>query len=301
MISAPSLPHDAAESLRRPDVGLNGFPLRVETHSAPESRKVWSPIVLYRKHNGNGARRVTRRDIQRQGSVAESELLAVRGLQIPLRFRAVGSLIEHIPIRRRHDDSRAVMILKEFRATVVIGVSMRHDGVFDIGRVQTQLLHPAGDLFFDRIVKDGVEDDDALRRRDRPHSVFGLAEKVQVVKNLYGFGIPRRPVRRPLLPTPASARAAALAARRWPTLPSRPRHCTRASRSRPVALKVEQILKIFAGGGLCGSDVCIGSIVCILSRQCQDGQQQTKSDPHKPPCNRGAEVHRYQIECHFGR
>ena len=54
------------------------------------------------------------------------------------------------------------MLLKEPRATVVIGMSMADDGIFDMGGVQTQLLHPADHLVFDRIIKNGVEDDDAL-------------------------------------------------------------------------------------------------------------------------------------------
>ena len=78
---------------------------------------------------------------------------------------------------------------------------------------------PADNLLFDRIVKDGVEDDDALRRRDRPHGVLGLAEEVEVVEDLHRFGIPRRAVGRPRLasappPRPAACAAACAAARR---------------------------------------------------------------------------------------
>ena len=82
---------------------------------------------------------------------------------VALRLGAEGSLVEHVPVRRRHDHSRAVMFLQEPRAAIVIGMSMAHDCVFDVGRIQTQLLHSAGYLVFDRIVKDGVQNNDAFR------------------------------------------------------------------------------------------------------------------------------------------
>src|SRR5580698_6457374 len=116
-------------------------------------------------------------------------------------------------------------------------MSMAHHGIFNIGRIQTQLLHPANDLIFDRIIKNRVQDDDALRSRDRPHGVLGLAEKIEIVEDLHRLGIPRGPLRRPLLsaPTTASRRR-----RRWRCT----RWCPLTSRTRPVALKGEQILKI---------------------------------------------------------
>src|ERR1700735_3707832 len=97
--------HDAAESLRRLDVELNAFPIWIESHTAPESRKGRRPVVLYRKYRGDGAWRMPRRDVERQSGVAEHELLAVGGLHVALGLRADGSLIEHIPVRRRHDHS----------------------------------------------------------------------------------------------------------------------------------------------------------------------------------------------------
>ncbi len=53
------------------------------------------------------ARHMSGRDIERQNGFAESECLTVGALDIPLRLRAVGSLIEHISIRRRHDFKQA--------------------------------------------------------------------------------------------------------------------------------------------------------------------------------------------------
>ena len=73
----------------------------------------------------------------------------------------------------------------------MIGMRVSDDGVFDRGRVETQLFQPAGNFFFDGIVKDRVDRDDAFRRRDGPHGILGLAEEVQVVEHLHRFGIPR--------------------------------------------------------------------------------------------------------------
>src|SRR5712691_7412189 len=110
---------------------------------------------------------------------------------------------------------------------------MTDDGVLDIGRIQTQLLHPAGNLFFYGVVKDRIEDDDALRRRDAPHGVLGLADEIQVVKHLDRFGIPRGSLGRPLLPLPA-ALAATL-----PTLRSRRGALAGSCRARAEALEIE--------------------------------------------------------------
>jgi hypothetical protein len=48
-------------------------------------------------------------------------------------------------------------------------------------------------------------------------------------------------------------------------------------------LKVEQILKILARRSFRGSDVRIGSIVCVLGHQRGDSQHRDKRDPHIPP------------------
>src|SRR5262249_11153156 len=91
------------------------------------------------------------------------------------------------------------MLLKVPRATVMIGVRVTDDRVFDVGWIQTRLFHAADNLIFDGIIEDRVENDDSLRGRDRPHGVLGLAEEVKVVEHLHRFGMPRRSVRRPRL------------------------------------------------------------------------------------------------------
>src|SRR5262245_49959650 len=91
------------------------------------------------------------------------------------------------------------MVLKELRAAVVIGVSVSDNCIFNVGRIQTQLLHPACNFFFNGIVENRIDHDDSLRCRDGPHRVFGLAEEMQVVEHLHGFGIPRGSIRRTCL------------------------------------------------------------------------------------------------------
>ena len=56
----------------------------------------------------------------------------------------------------------------------------------------------------------------------------------------------------------------------WSSASTRARRSAWTSRARPVALKGEQILKIFTRRGFRGSDVCVGGIVCTLSHQSGD-------------------------------
>src|SRR5215467_3494854 len=105
---------------------------------------------------------------------------------------------------------------------------MTHDGILDRGWVQPQLLHSSDNFIFDRVIKDGVEYDNAFGGRDGPDRVLGLPEKVEVIKDLHWFGMPTRSIGRSCRPlaAPATARCSC-----------RRRAC--ASRSRPIALKLE--------------------------------------------------------------
>src|SRR5579863_4787542 len=164
-------------------------------------------VVLYGKYNRDGTRRMTGRDVEREGGIAEREFFAVGRLDVALRLGAVGALIEDIPVGRRHDDFGAVVLLKKPRATVMVGMRMGDHGVFDIRRIETQLLHPAGNLLFDGVVEDRVQDNDALGGGDGPHGVFRLTEKVKVIEDLHRFGIPSGSIRRALLAAPAATRS----------------------------------------------------------------------------------------------
>src|SRR5215467_8674841 len=107
---------------------------------------------------------------------------------------------------------------------------MTHDGILDRGWVQPQLLHSSDNFIFDRVIKDGVEYDNAFGGRDGPDRVLGLPEKVEVIKDPHWFGMPTRSIGRSCRPLAAPAphpRRAATA-----------RCCCRcracASRSRPI-------------------------------------------------------------------
>ena len=54
---------------------------------------------------------------------------------------------------------------------------MGDDGVSDRGRVETQLLQPAGDFFFDGIVEERIDQDDAVRRRHGPRGVLASGRR----------------------------------------------------------------------------------------------------------------------------
>src|SRR5688572_32670299 len=77
---------------------------------------------------------------------------------------------------------------------MVIGMRMRDDGVADRRRIEPELLQPTGDLVFDRVVEQRVDQDDALRRRHSPCGVFALADEVEVVEDLHGLRVPGRAV-----------------------------------------------------------------------------------------------------------
>ena len=87
--------------------------------------------------------------------------LAVGRDHVTRRLRA-GESIDDVPVRCGHHDRASVAILKELRAAVVIGMRMGDDGVADRRRIEPQLLQPAGDFFFDGVVEERVDQDDAL-------------------------------------------------------------------------------------------------------------------------------------------
>src|SRR5262245_66220022 len=86
---------------------------------------------------------------------------------------------------------------------------MADDCVFDFGRVQAHLLHSGIDLIFNGVIEDRVEYNDAVRLRERPHGILGLAKPIEIVENFDRFGMPGRSVRRSLRAAPTAALTAA--------------------------------------------------------------------------------------------
>jgi hypothetical protein len=194
---------------------------------------------------------------------------------------------------------------------MVVRMRMRDHGVADGGRVEPQFLQPADNFVFDGIVEQGVDQDDALRRRHRPGGVFALADEVKVVEYLHRLDIPRRPVRRSpggggpprRCGTPRGARGTSAA--RSATAPSLRRSFsgggTAGPRTRYGAEEVEQIPICIAGrrsrerhvsaGRLPRRSVCAkAGVAGILVREQdsasqsgahqQSGRQHTECDPH---------------------
>src|SRR6202030_3384534 len=136
--------------------------------------------VFDRNQGGNGSQRVPRREVERQRLVTKSELLTVGGDHVALRpgLRAV---IEQVPVGGRENHSRPEVLLQVLRSTRVVAVSMAHEHELDLGRVEPELSQTPDDFVFDRIAKNGVYEDDARRRGNRPGRVFALTDEVEVV------------------------------------------------------------------------------------------------------------------------
>ena len=91
---------------------------------------------------------------------------------------------------RRHDDVGAAF-LQEPRAADVVAVRVADDHVLDLLRIEPERGQPVDDLVLDRVVEDRVHHDDAVRGRDGPRRVLGLADEVEVVEHLDRLGVPR--------------------------------------------------------------------------------------------------------------
>ena len=155
--------------------------------------------VERRERIGQRSWRVTRRQPDGHGPAAERDLHPVGRDDIPLwrhRLVAVREFRDSVPVGRAHDDTRAVFLLQDLRAADVIGVRVRNDDVFDLLRVETELLHPADDQLLGVVRKDRVDQDDAVARRQRPGRVDLAADKIEVVEDLRRLGVPRLALRR---------------------------------------------------------------------------------------------------------
>src|SRR5262245_60530558 len=76
----------------------------------------------------------------------------------------------------------------------MVVVTMADDDVLDRSGIKPHLLQAVRHFVLDRVVEDRVEDDDAVRGRERPRGVLRLSDKVQVVEDLDRFGVPLREV-----------------------------------------------------------------------------------------------------------
>ena len=135
--------------------------------------------------------------MQRDGRVAERHLLIVCRNQVPGWTRTELRLVQQIPVGRRQHHPRLVSILQELRSPDVVAVCMADDHVFDVGRIQSELRQPSDDLILDRVVVEGVDDDDPRRCLQGPRRELRLSHPVQIVEDLRRLGVPRGSRRRP--------------------------------------------------------------------------------------------------------
>src|SRR5688572_19977217 len=179
---------------------------------------------------------------------------------------------------------------------MVIRVRMTNDRVLDVGRIQPELLESANDFLFHGIVKDRVDQNDALRGRDGPDGILGLADEVEVIEYLERFCVPCGSIRRRTLS------AAALPARRscssaltargacgGATTSATSATCSTCSpRAAPLTggstHEVEQVLIVLSRCGLRDGHVRFGGVSGVLRRLSSSkngsGQKQPNADLH---------------------
>src|SRR5205823_7290060 len=103
---------------------------------------------------------MTGSQIERKRRITESEFLAVGCNHVTAGLCAV-TAIEQIPVCSRKDNPRAVPILEELCTTRMVRMAMAHDGVLDIGRIETEVLQSPRDLVFNGVIVDRIDNDDA--------------------------------------------------------------------------------------------------------------------------------------------
>jgi hypothetical protein len=89
-------------------------------------------------------------------------------------------------------------------------MAVADDHIPDIRRVEPEFLQAFVHFSLDRVVEDGIEQDDALRRRDGPRGEILFADEIQVVEHLLRLGVPalaRRRCRRPAAAATTAATA----------------------------------------------------------------------------------------------
>src|SRR5688572_2020398 len=70
-------------------------------------------------------------------------------------------------------------------------MAVADDDVLDVRGIQPEFAEALVDFRLDRVIVDGVEEDDALRRGNRPDRKLRLPEEIEVVEDLLRLGVPR--------------------------------------------------------------------------------------------------------------
>jgi hypothetical protein len=77
----------------------------------------------------------------------------------------------------------------------MVAVTMAHEHVFDVSRIESQFREPAHDFIFDGIGIQRIDHDDPRRRDDRPGGMLARADEIQVVEDFDRLRVPLRTIR----------------------------------------------------------------------------------------------------------
>ncbi len=103
---------------------------------------------------------------------------------------SVDRAFNEFPVRLAHDEARLEAILHQLGAADMVAVGVADDDVFDVGRIEAELLQAADDRFLRIVVVERVDQDDAFARGQRPGRVDLGADEIEIVEHLGRVGVP---------------------------------------------------------------------------------------------------------------
>src|SRR5215813_6596827 len=165
--------------------------LEIEPCATPFGGEMHSAAIAHWHERRDCAERVPRREVHRDGRVAERELLPVVGDHVALRlaWQPCAGLGE-LPVNLRKNDAGSELLLQVFGATDMVDVGVAYYRIFEPRRIEPKLAQATFHLVGDRIVPDRVDEDDPVRGVHRPSGIFLLADEVEIVEYLYRLDVP---------------------------------------------------------------------------------------------------------------
>ena len=125
-------------------------------------------VVLELEKIRERARRVPRHGHDSDRGVADTEHLPVGADHVAFRM-AARTRLDRVPVLGAvHEVHAQHLILKISRASVMVGVRVRHHRVLHRVDVEAELLQPAGDLVGHGVFEERLDDDDAVAAGQRP-------------------------------------------------------------------------------------------------------------------------------------
>src|SRR6185369_6429002 len=121
------------------------------------------------------------REVYAHRAVAELDGHAVGGNDVALRLDLVVAGFVEIPVCFGHHHA-CTMLLQDAGAAGVVRMRMADDYVADFLRVDAQFLQATDDFILDRVVEDGVDEDDAAAGTQTPDREGRLPEEEEIVE-----------------------------------------------------------------------------------------------------------------------